>query len=291
MVTGVTSRLGAATVTELARSGAAVLIAGRDERRLRIAAGQFREALPDADVRPVLLDLANLGSVRRAADSAAEYGALDILVNNAGVTATPNQRTVDGFELQFGTNHLGHFALTGLLLPLLSKSEAARVVTVSSAAHRWARTVPLTDPRLPAARYSRWSAYAESRLANLLFAFELDRRATAAGLPLASMGAHPGYVATKLRDPGPSMGGPNASRAIAVGAARLLAQSPAFGALPSLMAATMPGLAGGSFVGPGGFAQIRGAPKVVKCSRAARDEKLAARLWEVSAAATRVAYP
>jgi NAD(P)-dependent dehydrogenase (short-subunit alcohol dehydrogenase family) len=204
--------------------------------------------------------------------------------------ATPQRRTVDGFELQFGTNHLGHFALTGLLFPQLASAEAGRVVTVASQAHRMARSVPLDDPRHDQRHYRKWTAYAESKLANILFAFELDRRARAAGSSVTSMAAHPGYTSTNLFS-GINLGGKRAEGAIIVGASRLLAQPADVGVLPTLMAATEPDLPGGSYVGPRGFAEMRGLPTLVTPSRVARNEKLARDLWKVSEEATRVHFP
>jgi NAD(P)-dependent dehydrogenase (short-subunit alcohol dehydrogenase family) len=290
LVTGVTSGLGENTVLELARKGARVVMAARSDIKLRATIDDIRRALPDADLVPLLVDLADLSSVRRAAEEAGELGPIDILINNAGVMATPFRRTVDGFELQFGTNHLGHFALTGLLFPQLAKAEAARVVTVASQAHRIARTVPLEDPRNDKRRYRKWGAYAESKLANLLFAFELDRRARAAGTYVSSMAAHPGYAATALFS-GLNLDGTKPDGAIVVGASRLLGQPSEMGAQPSLMAATIPGLPGGSYVGPDGFVEMRGRPTLVKASRTARDEALARSLWQVSEEATHVSFP
>lgn len=290
LVTGVTSGIGEHTVLELARQGAEVVMAARSEPKLQSAMDDVRRMLPDASLVPLHLDLADLSSVRRAAEAAAKLGPLDILVNNAGVMATPHRRTADGFELQFGTNHLGHFALTGLLFPLLAAAEAARVVTVSSQAHRIARTVPLGDPRQDTGRYSKWGAYTQSKLANLLFTFELDRRAKAAGTAVSAMAAHPGYASTNLIE-GMNLGGTRPDGAIAVGATRLLGQSAATGAQPTLMAATMPGLPGGSYIGPRGPMEMRGRPTVVTASRVARDERLAGKLWAVSEQATGVHFP
>ena len=291
LVTGVTSGIGEHTVLELARKGAEVVMAGRNRHRLDAAVADVRRVLPTASLVPLLLDLADLSSVRRAAATAASYGPLDILVNNAGVMAPPYRRTEDGFELQFGTNHLGHFALTGLLWPQLVAAGAARVVTVSSQMHRVARGVPDRDPRLPAAHYQKWIAYAQSKLANLLFAFELDRRAREVEVPVLSMAAHPGYAATNLMHAGLDLEGRRPDGAIIVAATRLLGQSAGHGALPTLMAATMPGLPGGSYLGPGGPGEMRGAPKIVRTSRAARDEAAAARLWSLSEEATGVRFP
>jgi NAD(P)-dependent dehydrogenase (short-subunit alcohol dehydrogenase family) len=290
LVTGVTSGLGEETVVALARSGASVVMAARSESKLRGTVDDVRRRHPRADVVPLVVDLADLSSVRRAAEEARRLGPLDILVNNAGVMATPHRRTADGFELQFGTNHLGHFALTGLLWPQLAAAGSARVVTVASQAHRLARTVPLEDPRRDTGRYQRWTAYAQSKLANLLFAFQLDRRARRAGTTVASMAAHPGYAATRLFH-GMNLDGTRADGAIVVGVTRLLAQSPEMGAQPTLMAATAPDLLGGSYCGPRGFAEMRGRPTVVTASPTACDEELARMLWAVSEQATGVAFP
>jgi NAD(P)-dependent dehydrogenase (short-subunit alcohol dehydrogenase family) len=290
VVTGVTSGLGEKTVIELARAGARVVLAARSESKLRSTVDDVKRVLPNAELVPLIVDLADLSSIRRAADEADKLGAIDILINNAGVMATPHRRTADGFELQFGTNHLGHFALTGLLFPQIAAAEAGRVVTVASQAHRMARSVPLGDPRHDQRHYRKWIAYAESKLANLLFAFELDRRARAAGTAVTSMGAHPGYAATNLFG-GLNLGGVKADGAIVVGASRLLGQPAELGAQPSLMAATMTGLAGGSYLGPRGLGEMRGRPTVVTPSRTARDETLARKLWDVSEEATKVFFP
>jgi NAD(P)-dependent dehydrogenase (short-subunit alcohol dehydrogenase family) len=170
---------------------------------------EVRSVVPGAKLHPLLVDLADQAAVRRAAEEAAGFGELHLLVNNAGVMATPYHRTVDGFELQMATNHLGHFTLTGLLWPQLAASGDARVVAVASQAHRLTRTAPLEDPRAPMhGRYRRWQAYAQSKLANLLFVFELDRRCRTAGLPVRALAAHPGYAATGLMSTGRALEGP-----------------------------------------------------------------------------------
>ena len=291
LVTGVTSGIGEHTVLELARKGAEVVMAARSQAKLAVAVDDVRRVLPTARLVPLVVDLADLTSVRQAAESVAPLGALDILVNNAGVMATPYRRTVDGFELQLGTNHFGHFALTGLLFPQLAAAESARVITVSSQAHRMARGVPLGDPREGGGHYRKWQAYAQSKLANLLFALELDRRAHAAGTAVTSLGAHPGYARTNLMSAGLNMGGVKPDGAIIVGVTRLVAQTAEMGAQPSLMAATLPGVPGGSYIGPHGPFEARGRPTVVKPSRLARNEDLARRLWELSERATTVTFP
>lgn len=198
IVTGANSGLGLIEARELARSGAQVVIASRDPAKAETAAAAIHRTVPSARIEVAQLDLANLSSVRTFGERfLAGHGRLDLLINNAGVMAAPYQRTVDGFELQFGTNHLGHFALTGLLLPALRDQPGARVVTVSSNSHKGGQM--RFDDLQGERRYSRWGAYAQSKLANLLFAFELDRQLKAASLPLTSLAAHPGYSATNLQ--------------------------------------------------------------------------------------------
>ncbi|HEX7716563.1 MAG TPA: oxidoreductase [Marmoricola sp.] len=285
VVTGVTSGLGTTTALELARAGAAVVLVARSADRLATTRASLAAALPSAEFHSAIVDLADLSSVRRGAATIADLGPIDLLVNNAGVMALPYARTIDGFELQFGTNHLGPFLLTGLLLPQLVASGHARVVTVASQAHRLTRRAPLDDPRTMHGRYSRWGAYSGSKLANLMFTFELDRRARAAGLPVKALAAHPGYAATEL------MGKPGGvAGQIMAAATRLLGQPARLGVLPTLMAATAD-LPGSTYVGPSGLFQMRGLPEVVKPRRLARDEAAQRRLWELSEAATGLRYP
>jgi NAD(P)-dependent dehydrogenase (short-subunit alcohol dehydrogenase family) len=239
----------------------------------------MREEAPDASFELRSLDLADLASVRAFADAAPER--IDLLLNNAGVMAPPHRRTADGFELQFGTNHLGHFALTGLLLPRLS--DTARVVTASSGMHRLGKL--RWDDLQSEHRYQRWLAYGASKLANLLFAFELQRRASAAGLPLLSLAAHPGWASTELH----GNGGTLQTMVLAL-PTRLLAQSGADGALPTLYAATMPDVPRGAYLGPDGRFETSGSPTFVSGSSAAQDEAQAKRLWEVSENLTGVTY-
>ncbi|HEX2175697.1 MAG TPA: oxidoreductase [Nocardioidaceae bacterium] len=286
LVTGVTGDLGRETARGLAGAGARVILTARNDEKLRESARRISDEVPRADLDTVVLDLADLSSVRRAAESVLESSAaLDILVNNAGVMATPHRRTVDGFELQLGTNHLGHFALTGLLMPALSE---ARVVTVSSLMHRFALHAPLHDAR-EERRYHKWLAYSESKLANLLFALELDRRAKAAGLGLTSVAAHPGYSATQLQTSGPQLAGKSLWSRVMAAATPVVGQKPEIGALPSLYAATRPDLPGGSYVGPSQL-ELRGAPKLVGMTSAARNADTAAALWQRSADATGVTF-
>ena len=272
VVTGANSGLGAVVASELARAGARVIVACRDTAKGQAAA----DAMPgETDVRP--LDLADLTSVRAFA---AGLPAIDVLINNAGVMAIPLGRTAEGFELQIGTNHLGHFALTGLVLDRL----VDRVVTVSSGAHRMGR-IDLADLNWEHRRYQRWPAYGQSKLANLLFTYELQRRLDAGGSDRKAFAAHPGYAATNLQSHTDSF----QDRVMEL-TNRVIAQSAAMGALPTLYAATAPGLPGGSFLGPDGFLEQRGHPKIVRSNARSYDETTAAALWDLSEVLTGVTY-
>ncbi|HYP48648.1 MAG TPA: oxidoreductase [Thermoleophilaceae bacterium] len=286
VVTGANSGLGLVTARELARRGAAVVLACRNVAKGEAALAEVRAAAPGAELELASLDLGDLASVRSFAEwhSAAHPDGLDILVNNAGVMAPPRGTTADGFERQLGTNHLGHFALTGMLLEGLLARNGARVVTVSSSAHKMGRMH--FDDLQGERGYSRWGRYGQSKLANLLFCLELDRRARAARTSLISVAAHPGYAATNLQ-----LAGPPAHEALVMRLSNaVVAQSAEMGALPSLYAATAPGLAGGSYVGPDGIAEARGHPKLVKPNGRARDAEAARRLWEVSEELTGVRF-
>lgn len=291
LVTGVTSGIGLHTAEGLARAGAEVVLAARNPAKLARTQAEMRTRLPDAALVPLVLDLADLGSVRRAADEASALGPLDVLINNAGVMATPHTRTVDGFEMQMGTNHFGHFALTGLLLDSLVRSGAGRVVTVSSLMARAVRHVSVEDPRLPPRKYRPWSAYQQSKLANLLFTSELDRRLRARDLRVVAVAAHPGYAHTNLVASSANQGWSRAEAAIGLGVTALVGQTPELGATPILRAATEPDLPGGSYIGPSGPLQLRGLPTRVRMPRQAQDLALAASLWRVSEAATGVVFP
>src|SRR3954451_24717863 len=274
VVTGANSGIGLRAVRQLARAGARVVLAVRDTAKGEEAA---RSAPGNTEVRK--LDLADLASVREFAD--AWDGPLDVLVNNAGVMAVPESRTKDGFEMQIGTNHLGPFALTNLLLPRITD----RVVTVSSPAHRMGG-LELGDLNWEKRRYQRWRAYGQSKLSNLLFTLELQRRLTEAGSDLRAVAAHPGYAATNLQS---RTGNWLQNAAMAIGN-RVLAQSDEMGALPTIYAATQD-VPGGAYVGPGGFQEQRGYPKLVGRSSAASDEQSARRLWELSEELTGVRFP
>jgi NAD(P)-dependent dehydrogenase (short-subunit alcohol dehydrogenase family) len=274
VVTGANSGLGLATARALADAGARVVLAVRDPARGAEAAAGLR-----GEVEVRRLDLADLASVRAFAED--WIGPLDVLINNAGIMAVPAAVTVDGFESQFGTNHLGHFALTNLLLPHVTD----RVVTVSSTMHRIG-TIVLDDLDWQRRPYSAERAYASSKLANLLFTLELQRRLTAAGSAVRATAAHPGWSATNLQS---HSGSRVKDAAMALGN-RLLATSAARGALPTLFAATAD-VPGGSYAGPDRFFETRGHPTLVGRSAAASDAALAARLWAASARLTGVDFP
>jgi NAD(P)-dependent dehydrogenase (short-subunit alcohol dehydrogenase family) len=285
VVTGANSGLGLATARELARARAQVVLACRNLSKGEAARREIEAAVPGAALELEELDLSSLDSVRAFAERyRGGHDGLDLLINNAGVMAPPRSRTADGFELQFGTNHLGHFALTGRLIGAMEGREDARVVTLSSTAHRTGRIA--FDNLGGEHHYFRWRAYGQSKLANLLFALELDRRLRAWGSKVKSMAAHPGYAATNLQFAGPPLVDQLAMR---VGNA-VIAQSEEMGALPILYAATEPGLAGGTYAGPDGLLEQRGHPKPVAPNRAARDEDVARRLWEVSEEMTGVRF-
>jgi NAD(P)-dependent dehydrogenase (short-subunit alcohol dehydrogenase family) len=286
VVTGANSGLGLAAAGALAKAGAAVVLACRNPEKGEAALGSIRAESPNAAIELESLDLASLDSVRSFAERFGRaHDGLDLLINNAGVMAPPRHQTADGFELQLGTNHLGHFALTGLLLGALEGREDARVVTVSSTAHKFGRI--RFDDLQGERRYFRWSAYGQSKLANVLFMGELERRLRSAGSNVKSLAAHPGYSATNLQSAAP----PLVDRAVMAVTNRLLAQSAGMGVLPELYAATRPNLDGGLFIGPDGFEEQRGYPKVVRPVKAGRDEAVAARLWAVSEELTGVSYP
>ena len=286
VVTGANSGLGLITARELARAGATVVLACRNTEKGAAALGEITGAVPEAQAELVALDLASLDSVRSFAEQfKRSHDGLDLLINNAGVMAPPRRTTADGFELQFGTNHLGHFALTGLLLGALEGRSGARVVTVSSTAHRMGRIN--FDDLHGERRYRRWRAYGQSKLANLLFALEFDRRLRAAGSTVSSIAAHPGYAATNLQ----SAAAPVLDRAVMAVSNLVFAQDAEVGALSLLFAATEPGLEGGTYVGPSGRSEQRGHPQPEAVpARAALDEAVAARIWAVSEEATGVHF-
>ncbi|MGK5632370.1 oxidoreductase [Streptomyces sp. URMC 123] len=278
VVTGANSGIGLVTARELARRGAEVVLACRDESRALEAQGRIRGEVPGALVRFARLDLADLSSIR---DFAAAYtdDRLDLLINNAGVMALPQSRTIDGFETQFGVNHLGHFALTGLLLPRLLATPGARIISVSSGLHALA-TIDPTDPHGDR-HYRRWIAYARSKSANLLFVHELARRLERAGSDVVAAAAHPGYADTNLQSAGPRLEGRRAMERLTSLLNRVLAQPAETGALPTLYAATAPGVRPDSFTGPR-LQGWRGAPAPSLRAPWTRDDRAGEILWELS---------
>jgi NAD(P)-dependent dehydrogenase (short-subunit alcohol dehydrogenase family) len=286
VVTGANSGIGWHTTRALAEHGARVVLAVRDLERGKQAAVRVRTLVPSAELDVAELDLARMESVRAFAD--AWTGPLDLLVNNAGVMAPPKlATTVDGFELQFGTNHLGHFVLTGLLLPALLQTEQPRVVTVASIAHR-SGTEAVLEGNVGAA-YDPQKTYSNTKLANLLFALELDRLAIARDLPLVSVAAHPGLSATGLAIDPEGMGAKPLVRVVGPVFLKLFTQSAAAGARPTLYAATV--AAHGSYTGPTQLGETRGRIGPARLSRVAQDERLARRLWQVSEHLTGFRYP
>jgi NAD(P)-dependent dehydrogenase (short-subunit alcohol dehydrogenase family) len=289
VVTGATGGLGYETALALGSAGAEVLVTGRNAEKGRMAIDRIHRAHPSANVRFEMLDLASLASIRAfAAKMVANGRPLDLLINNAGVMDLPTRRlTEDGFEMQFGTNHLAHFALTGLLLPLLRGAEAPRVVNVSSLAHRGG-TIDF-DNLQAERKYRSWPAYQQSKLANLLFTFELQRRSDASGWRLMSNAAHPGYARTDLIPNGPGTGGLKGAGSRLLGT--FMSHSAAAGALPTLFAATSPEATPMGYYGPNGFYELKGAVAPAKVSSQAEDEAVARRLWQVSEQLTGVTYP
>jgi len=290
VVTGANSGLGFEGTRLFAEVGATVVMACRTQDRGQAAASKLRDRLRNPDLRPMACDLSSLDSVASfATEFRSSFDRLDVLCNNAGVMAIPRTETADGFEEQFGVNHLGHFALTGHLLPTLANTPGgSRVVTQSSGLHERG-TIDFDD--LHGEReYDKWAAYGQSKLANLLFAYELDRRTTAAGLDVTSVGCHPGYAATDLQSRGPERAGSRV-RGLAMRLANtLFGQPPSRGAEPMVYAATDPTVDGGAYVGPGGLFNMRGHPSIQSSNEASYDEADAARLWEVSEALTGVEY-
>ena len=288
VITGATGGLGYETALALAGAGATVVLTGRNDAKGRGALEHIRIQVPNARISYEELDLAKLASV---ADFAARFGAahtsLDLLVNNAGVMALPKrQETADGFEMQLGTNYLGHYALTARLLPLLRRGSQPRVVNLSSLAHR-SGAINFDD--LQSRRsYSPWKAYCQSKLAMLIFAFELQRRSDAAGWGLMSNAAHPGYARTDLIPNGP--GGRGLMWQVSKSLQPLISHSAAAGALPTLFAATSPQAKPAGYYGPNWFYELKGPPVPAKVMPQARDAAVAARLWDVSAALTGVSF-
>jgi len=286
LVTGANSGVGFQAARELARQGARVLLGVRDATKGEAARNRILAEQPQAQVAIVPLDMASLASIRNfAGEFVASGGQLDVLVNNAGVMAMPKrEQTPDGFERQFGTNHLGHFALTGLLMPALLRAPSPRVVTVASLAHRNGKME--WDNLQGEKSYSPWGAYNMSKLANILFARELDRRAREAHSKLMSIAVHPGISRTNIAAPGTDF---KSRMARLIGP--ILFQNDEMGALPTLYAATAAEVQGGQYIGPDGFGEMGGYPKVVQPRPQALDEQAGRKLWTVSEQLTGVVYP
>ncbi|NKI68613.1 SDR family NAD(P)-dependent oxidoreductase [Collimonas pratensis] len=294
LITGATGGLGYETALALAQAGADVLLTGRNPAKGAAALAAIRVSCPAAQIRYADLDLASLASVQVFAERfSGETDGLDLLVNNAGVMMPPTRhQTVDGFELQLGTNYLSHFALTGQLLPLLRNGRQTRVVNLSSGAHRIQAAIHFDDLQWQN-KYQPWPAYAQSKLAMLMFAFELERRSKACGWGLMSNAAHPGYARTGLQSAGPGLGRSSPSLLERIG--KLLepvaSQSAAAGALPTLFAATAPQAQPAGYYGPQGFMEMKGEVGDARIGKAACETAVGVRLWEVSEQLTGVTWP
>jgi NAD(P)-dependent dehydrogenase (short-subunit alcohol dehydrogenase family) len=295
MITGATGGLGYETALALAGAGADVLLTGRNPAKGNAALERIRAAYPAAIIRYEDLDLAELVRVEAFAERlAGEQEAIDLLINNAGVMTPPTRfETKDGFELQFGTNYLSHFALTGHLLPLLRRGNRTRVVNLSSGAHRLMAAIHFDDLQWRKS-YRPWRAYAQSKLAMILFAFELERRSEANGWGLMSNAAHPGYAVTDLQTGGPQMGRNGRSHPLQFISRLmqpLMSQSAADGALPTLFAATSPDAKPGGYYGPQNMFELKGPVGEARIGREAQDRALATRLWSLSEKLTGVIWP
>jgi NAD(P)-dependent dehydrogenase (short-subunit alcohol dehydrogenase family) len=294
LITGATGGLGYETALALAAAGADVVLTGRNPAKGEAALDRIRAAHPAAQIRYMDLDLSSLAKVKAFADRfSAEHRALDLLINNAGVMTPPTRNTTDdGFELQFGTNYLGHFALTAQLLPLLRAGNAPRVVNLSSGAHKLMADIHFDDLQWEK-HYKPWPAYAQSKLAMILFAFELQRRSDAAGWGLMSNAAHPGYARTDLQTSGPRLGrgSPQLMERLTKLLAPFMSQTAAEGALPTLFAATSPEAKSMGYYGPKGRFELVGPVGDASVGKEARDEAVAAGLWDVSEILTGVKFP
>jgi NAD(P)-dependent dehydrogenase (short-subunit alcohol dehydrogenase family) len=289
IVTGANSGIGYEAALQLAKKGAHVVLACRSPERSQAAADRIAAAAPGAKLELAPLDLASLRSVRSFADwFQRTHERLDVLVNNAGVMAIPRQVTEDGFEMQFATNHLGHFALTGLLIARLLASAPSRIVNVSSMVHTMGR-FDWGDLQMER-HYGKWPAYARSKMANLLFTYELSRRLQARGAKVLAVACHPGYAATNLQSVGPAMTGSAIGKAMMSIGNSILAQSAAAGAWPTLRAATAPDVRSGDFYGPGGPMHIAGAPIKHASHRRSYSKGDARRLWDASVELTGVSF-
>jgi len=290
IVTGANSGLGYETTKVLAGKGAKVIMACRNSNKAGVAADEIRKAVPSGNLEIRQLDLADLNSVKAFADQMrADYPHIDILINNAGLMALPESRTAQGFEMQVGTNHLGHFALTAQLFDLVEAAQKGRIVTVASQAHRPGK-IDLDDLNWNSHSYQRWLAYAQAKLANLMFAIELGRRLSASNRVTISAAAHPGYASTELQAKGAKIEGASFKEQMMELGNRIFAHSAYDGALPSLLAATDPSVQNGDYFGPKGFLEMQGAPIKVKGKKLAYDEQIADGLWDLSEELTGVKF-
>ncbi|MUM16994.1 SDR family NAD(P)-dependent oxidoreductase [Mycobacterium sp. CBMA271] len=286
IVTGANTGLGLETARALAAAGAQVVLAVRDMDKGAAAIDEIKKTAPAANLALQRLNLSSLPDITSAATQlGADYPQIDLLINNAGVMYPPKSSTADGFELQFGTNHLGHYALTGLLLENLTAVRGSRVVTVSSNGHKFRAAIHFDDLQWDRS-YDRVGAYAQSKLANLLFTYELQRRLVAAGAETVALAAHPGFSNTELARHLTFL-----PESVTSAGMSILGQGADRGALPTLRAAADPTSAGGQYYGPGGIGEFRGYPKVVKSSKQSHDEALQQRLWSVSEELTGVRFP
>lgn len=289
LVTGANSGLGLQTTRALAEHGAHVIMACRNLEKARQVEAEIKQTVPNAVCEVIALDLSSLASVRTCATTIAQmHEHLDLLFNNAGIMAIPRGETIDGFETQFGTNHLGHFALTGLLLPLLLSTPNSRVITTTSGA-RAAGHVKLDDLQRQRS-YGRWEAYGQSKRANLLFTFELQTRLAAIGTTTISVAAHPGFANTNLQSTSANLSNARFEGIMMSVVGSVFGQSALMGALPQLYAGTSSAIHGGELVGPGGLAEMVGYPKVIRNAAKEYDRPTAARLWDVSEELTGVTY-
>ncbi|MGD9899988.1 MAG: SDR family NAD(P)-dependent oxidoreductase [Calditrichaceae bacterium] len=280
IVTGSSSGIGYEAARVLAEKNATVIIAVRNLQKGKAAANKITAIRESADIKIMELDLANLKSVRKFAESfKKEFSQLDLLINNAGVMIPPYAITTDGFELQMGTNHFGHFALTGLLMDMLKSTKNARIVNVSSAAHRYGK-IDFNDLNWEKRRYKSWVAYGDSKIANLYFTYELQRRLDAQQSDVTVAAAHPGWTATELQR----------HNKLFIFLNQFFAQGIEMGALPTLYAATAPDVKGANYFGPSGIMEWKGYPKKVKSNPLSYDNKIAAKLWEFSEDLTGVKY-
>ncbi len=280
IVTGSSSGLGFETARALAQKNATIIMAVRNPQKAEQALDILKSTIPKADISFIPLDLTDLRSIKTFADDfKASFERLDLLINNAGIMTPPFGRTADGFELQMGTNHLGHFALTGLLIDLLEQTQNSRIVNVSSMAHKMGN-IDFDDLHWEKRKYKKWNAYGDSKIANLHFTFALDQKLRSKNSHVIAAAAHPGYTATKLQRHTGLFSALN----------HILAQDVSMGALPTLYAAIAPDVQGGDFFGPSGFMEARGYPKQVKANKRAKDMEIAKKLWDVSQELTAVYF-